>query len=63
MFNYGLRTIFDFLVPEPASFLIAAMTQANNSAMSLVKPPPFTLSPAAVSESNYGQSGHDYRGH
>ena len=53
MFNYGLRTLFDFMVPEPASFLIAAMNQAHGSAMSLVKPPDFTLTPAQVSESNY----------
>lgn len=53
MFNYGLRTLFDFMVPEPAAFLIAAMNQAHGSALSLVKPPDFTLTPAQVSESNY----------
>ena len=53
MFNYGLRTLFDFMVPEPAAFLIAAMNQAHGSAMSLVKPPDFTITPSQVSETNY----------
>jgi len=54
MFNYGLRAIFDFMVPEPAAFLIAAMTQAHDSALSLVKPPPFELTPTQITEYNYG---------
>jgi hypothetical protein len=53
MFNYGLRMMFDFMVPEPAAFLIAAMEQAQNSALTLTKPPDFTLTPAQLSESNY----------
>jgi hypothetical protein len=53
MFNYGLRMMFDFMIPEPAAFLIAAMNQANNSALTLTKPPDFTLTPAQLTESNY----------
>ncbi|MGW5366408.1 hypothetical protein [Actinopolymorpha pittospori] len=53
MFNYGLRMMFDFMVPEPAAFLIAAMQQTQNSALTLTKPPDFTLTPAQLSESNY----------
>ncbi|MEU5524886.1 hypothetical protein ABZ759_30570 [Streptomyces sp. NPDC047860] len=53
MFNYGLRTMFDFLVPEPAAFLIAAMNQAHASTMTLTKPPEFTLTPTQINESNY----------
>lgn len=53
MFNYGLRMMFDFMVPEPAAFLIAALDQARNSALSLTKPPDFTLQPNQISESNY----------
>ena len=25
MYNYGLRAMFDFMVPEPAAFLIETM--------------------------------------
>lgn len=54
LFNYGLRAMFDFMVPEPAAFLIAAMTMAHNGAVNLVKPPPFALTPGQITESNYG---------
>lgn len=53
MFNYGLRTMFDFMVPEPAAFLIGAMQNAHSSALSLDKPPAFTLTPSQVTETNY----------
>ena len=33
MFNYGLRVMFDFMVPEPAAFLVAALDQAHSSAL------------------------------
>ncbi|MBF6134713.1 hypothetical protein IU501_17090 [Nocardia otitidiscaviarum] len=53
MFNYGLRAMFDFMVPEPAAFLIATMRQAHTAETTIEKPPPFTLTPAQLSESNY----------
>ena len=53
MFNYGLRVMFDFMVPEPAAFLIAALDQAHNSALTLTKPPDFDLTPSQITESNY----------
>lgn len=53
MFNYGLREMFDFMVPEPAAFLIAALEQANKAAVTLTKPPDFTLLPSQITESNY----------
>ncbi|MEZ4499187.1 MAG: hypothetical protein R2839_03780 [Thermomicrobiales bacterium] len=54
MFNYGLRTLYDFMVPEPAAYLIKAMARANAKATELVKPIPFTLRPEQISETNYG---------
>lgn len=54
MYNYGLRAMFDFMVPEPAAFLIAALDQAHASTVSLTKPPEFTLLPSQITESNYG---------
>jgi hypothetical protein len=53
MFNYGLRTMFDFMVPEPAAFLIQAMVNAHDSAMTLQKPPDFNLTPSQLTETNY----------
>jgi hypothetical protein len=54
MFNYGLRTMFDFMIPEPAAMLIQVMQSAHASETALTKPPPFTLQPDQVTESNYG---------
>jgi hypothetical protein len=53
LYNYGLRAMFDFMVPEPAAFLVAALDQAHSSAQSLEKPPDFTLLPSQLNESNY----------
>lgn len=53
MFNYGIRALFDFMVPEPAAFLIEAMQSAHASAMTLEKPVEFTLRPDQITESNY----------
>jgi hypothetical protein len=61
MYNYGLRAMFDFMVPEPAAFIIAAMNAAHASAMTLDKPPEFTLLPSQIDESNYGYWTHLYR--
>jgi hypothetical protein len=54
IFNYGLRTLFDFMVPEPAAFVIAALKASYASATDLVEPTPFTLRIADITESNYG---------
>jgi hypothetical protein len=54
MFNYGLRTLFDFMVPEPAAFYIASLQAAQASAATLQKPPDFTLRPDDLTEENYG---------
>jgi hypothetical protein len=45
MFNYGLRTIYDFMIPEPAAFLIACVQKMHASAVEIEKPTPFTLLP------------------
>lgn len=54
MFNYGLRAMFDFMVPEPAAFLVAVLDRAHASAVSVTKPPDFKLLPSQITESNYG---------
>lgn len=53
MFNYGLRTMFDFTVPEPGAFLIAALEKSHAHAMELERPLPFTLRPNEIDEINY----------
>ncbi|KAF2276155.1 uncharacterized protein EI97DRAFT_467385 [Westerdykella ornata] len=53
VFNYGLRTMFDFMVPEPAAFLIDMMSDTANKALTLEKPPPFTLTPSQIDSGSY----------
>ncbi len=53
MFNYGIRMMYDFMVPEPAAFLISAMQNGHANALELEKPTPFTLRPDQIHESNY----------
>jgi hypothetical protein len=53
MFNYGIRMIYDFMVPEPAAFLITALEGAHANAVELEKPTPFTLRPDQITETNY----------
>jgi hypothetical protein len=61
MFNYGLRVLFDFMVPEPGAFLIQTMTQAAAQAPTLEKPPSFSLRPIDINESIYGYWVNKYR--
>lgn len=61
MFNYGLRAMFDFMVPEPASFLVATLNRAHASTLTVSKPAEFTLQPGEVNESNYGYWVRLYR--
>lgn len=53
MFNYGIRMMYDFMVPEPAAFLISALQSSHANAVELEKPTPFTLRPDQITESNY----------
>lgn len=54
MFNYGLRTMFDFMVPEPGAFLMEALKSIHASTVDLHKPPEFPLKPSEVTECNSG---------
>jgi hypothetical protein len=53
MFNYGIRMMYDFMVPEPAAFLIASLQTAHADAVELEKPLAFTLRPDQITETNY----------
>ncbi len=54
MFNYGIRTMFDFMVPEPASLLIQVLEDGHAEVTEIVKPTEFTLTPQQITETNYG---------
>ncbi|MES2662565.1 MAG: hypothetical protein V4629_04595 [Pseudomonadota bacterium] len=53
VFNYGKRMLFDIMLPEPAAFLIHAMSNQPATGNNLIKPTPFTLSPTDINEWNY----------
>jgi hypothetical protein len=59
MFNYGIRTMYDFMIPEPAAFLISSQGVHAN-AVELEKPVPFTLRPDQITEANYFTWVHQY---
>jgi hypothetical protein len=53
VFNYGPRTVYDIMVPEPGAFLLASFQQHHDTAVELEKPAPFDIQPANLSEDNY----------
>lgn len=53
VWNYGMRLLFDIMVPEPATFFIEALAQQKNEGESLVKPISFTLNPSQITTTNY----------
>ena len=61
LFNYGLRAMYDFMIPEPGAFVTAVMAQAHASLLKLTKPPDFDLLPSQIDENNYGYWAHAYR--
>jgi len=54
VFNYGLRTMFEFMVPEPAAFIMDAMVKsANQAGTGLEKPLDFRLTPDQITRDRY----------
>lgn len=53
VYNYGPRTVYDIMVPEPGAFLLAAFQHHHDSAVELERPPPFDIQPQALDEDNY----------
>ncbi|KAB2878661.1 hypothetical protein F9K33_12305 [bacterium] len=60
MFNYGMRMMFDFMIPEPGAYLVAAMEKAHASKLVIQKPVEFTLLPNQITETNYNFWIHAY---
>ncbi|MEO6549804.1 MAG: hypothetical protein ABIN94_17515 [Ferruginibacter sp.] len=53
--NYGLRMLYDVVVPEPAAFLIESLKNAPQpEGLELVKPDIFDMCPTCIDTFNYG---------
>jgi hypothetical protein len=53
VFNYGPRTIYDLMVPEPAAMLMEAFRTRRSAAVELEKPAAFTLTPSQLDPDKY----------
>ena len=53
VWNYGVRLLYDIMIPEPAAFFIEALAKQKTEGESLDKPIPFTLNPSQITETNY----------
>jgi len=53
VYNYGLRTMYEFIVPEPAAFIMYALLSKKPEGVILDKPEPFTLNANEITEDNY----------
>ena len=53
VFNYGKRLMFEFIVPEPAAFTIAAASLLAREGEALVKPDPFRHRAKEITEFNF----------
>jgi len=61
IYDFGLRWMFDFMVPEPAVFLIRAIESKVVETENLEAPEPFTASPENINETNYRGFIQKYR--
>jgi hypothetical protein len=53
VFNYGPRTVYDIMLPEPGAFLLEAFRRRRTAAVELEKPADFDLKPSDLEESTY----------
>lgn len=53
VFNYGPRTIYDIMIPEPGAFLLEVFRRRRTAALELEKPPAFEITPDQLDEDNY----------
>jgi hypothetical protein len=53
VFNYGPRTVFDIMIPEPGAFLLEAFKRRRTAAIDLEKPATFDITPDQLDEDNY----------
>jgi hypothetical protein len=55
IFDFGLRTLFDFMVPEPSAFLLKALENNPSETDNLEEPETFNERPDEINETNYGE--------
>lgn len=61
VYDYGLRTFYDLVIPEPAAFYIAAFQSENATPTPhLKKPAEFVVDPLDITETNYGDWVAEY---
>ena len=60
VFRYGLRAMFELVVPEPAALLIAALKRNFSEGSGLVRPVDFTATPSQITEDTYGSYVRQY---
>ena len=53
VFNYGPRTVYDIMIPEPGAFLLEVFRRRHTAALELEKPPAFEITPDQLTEDNY----------
>jgi len=60
MYNYGIRMMFDFMIPEPGAYLVESMQQEHSNILEIEKPIKFTLQPNFINDDNYNYWTHVY---
>ncbi|MFE4140464.1 hypothetical protein ACFX4I_01155 [Peribacillus sp. YIM B13472] len=60
VFNYGLRTMYDLVLQEPATLYIDALKIKATNQNDLVKPIEFNLDPLSINELNYSNYVEEY---
>jgi hypothetical protein len=60
VYNYGIRMLFDIMLPEPAAFLLHALSKGKTAAIDFEKPKPFSINPSEITEWNYGSYVKEY---
>lgn len=60
IYNYGVRTLYDIMIPEPASFLIAAMKTNLGETAGIEAPEPFDTPASEITKDNYNDLAAKY---
>ena len=61
VFNYGLRTMYDIMVPEPGAFVWEAMQRKPEEELGIKIHEPFTLQPQEIEEETYQEYLTEYQ--
>jgi len=59
-FNYGLREMYEFDVPEPGAYLLKALKESVQQRTGIAEPIPFSLQPDDIKEETYLQHAATY---